>query len=84
MHGHRFVAALAVTAALLAPVAVQAAAPAVQRRVFDRTHKDYHVWDASEAHAYRQRLADQHRKYTRFSKQSRKQQDAYWNWRHTS
>lgn len=83
MHGHRVATALVLTAAILAPVTVQAAAArTVQIRLYDRTHKDYHVWDNREHRTYRQHLTNQRKKYRAFSEQSPRQQDAYWNWRH--
>jgi len=89
MHQHRFLSSLIVAAALLAPVSTQAAArltgaPEVtaQVRVYDRAHKDYHVWDDHEDQAYRQYLGDQHMKYRRYSTLSRKNQTGYWNYRH--
>ena len=87
MHGHRFLSSLIVTAALLAPVSIHAAvaAPrvAVTARVYDRSHKDYHVWDDHEDSTFRLYLGDQHKKYRRFSTLKRNQQTTYWNWRHT-
>jgi hypothetical protein len=85
MHRHRLMSSLIVAAALLAPASIQAAArPAVtaQVRVYDRGHKDYHVWDNREDQAYRQYLGDQHIKYRSYSKLSRKNQTTYWNHRH--
>jgi hypothetical protein len=89
MHGHRFLGSLIVTAALLAPVSAQAAVgpkrpqATVQLRVYDRAHKDYHVWDDHEDRAYRQYLGDQHRKYRGYSTLSHRRQTTYWNYRHT-
>jgi hypothetical protein len=90
MHGHRFLASLIVGAALLAPVPIQAAAGpqerrpvTTQKRVYDRSHKDYHVWDDREDQAYRQYFGDQHMKYRGYSRLSHKQQTTYWTWRHT-
>jgi hypothetical protein len=90
MHAHRFLGAAIVAAALLAPVAASAAAtPAAapettsQKRVYDRSHKDYHVWDNNEDQAYRSYLGDQHIKYRSYSTLSRKRQTTYWNYRHT-
>jgi hypothetical protein len=90
MHTHRFLSSLIVTAALLAPVAASAAAtPAgarettTQKRVYDRSHKDYHVWDNNEDQAYRTYLGDQHIKYRSYSTLGRKKQTTYWNYRHT-
>jgi hypothetical protein len=92
MHGHRFLSSLIVTAALLAPGLGQAVAAAQERaevkvgpvavRVYDRTHKDYHVWDDREDQTYRQYLSDNHRTYRPIKKLSNKDQAGYWNSRH--
>jgi hypothetical protein len=90
MHTHRFLSSLIVTAALMAPVAASAAATpagpretATQKRVYDRSHKDYHVWDNNEDQTYRTYLGDQHIKYRSYSTLGRKRQTTYWNYRHT-
>ena len=85
MHKHQFIGLLVVTATLLAPGLSLAAGapPAVSVRVFDRTHKDYHVWDDNEDKTFRVYLGDQHMKYRRYSRLNRGQQTNYWNWRHT-
>jgi hypothetical protein len=88
MHAHRLIGAMIVTATLLAPVAASAAAtpaaaPETQKRVYDRSHKDYHVWDDNEDQAYRSYLGDQHIKYRSYSTLGRKRQTTYWNFRHT-
>jgi hypothetical protein len=87
MYGHRLLGSLIVTATLLAPGLSQAAVARQARRtvtvrVYDRPHKDYHVWDAREDQAYRQYLTDQHMKYRRFSTLKHNQQNTYWNSRH--
>lgn len=96
MHsGHRFVTSVFLAAALLAPPGIMAAygphgqdgreehhQREEQRRYYDREHKDYHHWDDSEDHAYRNYLAEQHREYREFSRNTRARQQAYWNWRH--
>ena len=94
MHGHRFLSSLIVTAALLAPGLGQAVAAAQEQvavkagpvtvRVYDRSHKDYHVWDAQEDRTYRAYLSTNHRAYQPIAKLSQKQQTAYWNSRHAS
>jgi hypothetical protein len=93
MHGHRFLSSLIVTAALLAPGLGQAVAAAQVRaavnvgpvtvRVYDRSHKDYHVWDDQEDQTYRRYLSDNHQTYRPIAKLSNKKQTAYWNTRHT-
>ena len=92
MHGHRFLSSLILTAALLAPGLGQAVAAAQVRSevkvgpvtVYDRSHKDYHVWDAQEDQTYRKYLSDNHQTYRPIAKLSNKQQTMYWNSRHTN
>jgi hypothetical protein len=82
---HRYICSLFLGAVLLAPVAVMAIpAPqdAVQVRVYDRDHKDYHNWDGRENAAWGVYLTNNHRKSHEFSRASRKEQSQYWNWRH--
>ena len=51
-------------------------------RVYDRVHRDYHTWNASENRAYRGYLSTQHRPYRTFSRLNRNHQQDYWRWRH--
>ena len=93
MHGQRFLSSLVVTAALLAPGMGQAVAAAQTRaeiqagpvtlRVYDKVHKDYHVWDDQEDRTYREYLSHNHQPYRPIAKISQKRQTAYWNTRHT-
>ncbi|HEY2392893.1 MAG TPA: hypothetical protein VGK22_17080 [Candidatus Angelobacter sp.] len=55
-----------------------------EHRVYDREHKDYHVWNADEDRSYRQWYTDNHhgKAYREFNKLNRKDQSAYWAWRH--
>ncbi len=86
MHrAHHYLAALFVTAALTAPVAIKAA-PARQEdrdRVYDKEHKDYHHWDDKENAAWKRFLAEKHRKEHEFAKANEKEQAEYWEWRHS-
>jgi hypothetical protein len=84
MHSRlRYMASLLVTAALVAPVAIQAApAPQVQVRVYDKDHKDYHNWDDNENRAWNQYLSDNHKQPHDFKKAKKSEQSEYWNWRH--
>jgi hypothetical protein len=92
MHEHRFLSSLIVTAALLAPGLGLGIAGAQNRaavkvgsvtvRVYDRSHKDYHVWDDQEDQRYRKFLSDNHRTYRPIAKLSNKRQATYWNSRH--
>jgi hypothetical protein len=89
---HRFLGSLIVSAALLAPGLGQAVAAAQERaavkvgpvsvRVYDKSHKDYHVWDDQEDQTYRKYLNDNNQKYRPIAKLSSKQQTNYWNSRH--
>jgi hypothetical protein len=84
---HRFLGSLIITAAVLAPGVGQAAGAPEGRatvlfRVYDRTYRDYHVWDDREDHAYRRYFGYRHRHYRRYSRLSRRQQASYWHWRH--
>jgi hypothetical protein len=51
-------------------------------RVYDRAHRDYHSWDATEDRAYRGYLSSQQRPYRTFSRLNGRQQRDYWQWRH--
>ena len=84
---HRSIALLFLTAALAAPVATMAApAPqaTVQLKIYDKSHKDYHVWDDNEDRAYTT-FRGSHPGYNeKFAKTNSKQQTTYWNWRHAN
>jgi hypothetical protein len=86
MHrSYRFIASLFLAGALVAPVSVIAAPSpqvALQVRVFDRDHHDYHNWDDREDRAYRGYLVENHQTYRVYGKQSHKSQNNYWKWRH--
>jgi hypothetical protein len=53
-----------------------------ERRVYDRTHRDYHNWSHDEDRVYREYMVQHHRRYRAFTRLSRQQQRAYWQWRH--
>ncbi len=87
MHlAHRCFASLILTAALVAPVSILAAAApqeaTVQVRVYDRDHKDYHNWDENENRAWGNYLTENHKRPHDFNKASKREQSSYWNWRH--
>jgi hypothetical protein len=94
MHrGKSFLASLFVSAALLAPLGAFAmAAPQDdhdrhereerERRIYDPYRKDYHNWDQREDSAYRSWLNERHEAYVDYNRLRRKQQSAYWRWRH--
>jgi hypothetical protein len=83
---------LVLSAALVIPVAVSAQSRDQQdrrqnnqqlRRYEDRAHNNSHQWDDREDQAYRRYLQEQRRDYRAFSKLGRRDQNNYWNWRHT-
>ncbi len=82
---NRLIASLILGAALLMPVSILAAAKPQEAtvRVYDRDHKDYHIWDANENSAWTVFLTNNHSKYHEYSHASRKEQSNYWNWRHS-
>ena len=98
MHrGYRFLSSLFLTAALATPVAMMAAATPQDKddrnqenrqgennkRYYDKSHKDYHTWDGNEDRQYQRYQAERHE--TRdFGRLSKKQQGAYWSWRHNN
>lgn len=51
-------------------------------RYYDRDRHDWHEWNEREDHAYRQYLKDQHREYREWNRVPRRDQTAYWRWRH--
>jgi hypothetical protein len=77
-----------ILAATIAAPAVGLAAPQVSvgvtigHRVYDRRYHDYHQWNGGEDRAYRQYLAERHRRYVTYAHQRRVEQSAYWQWRH--
>jgi len=85
-HTRRFISSFFLAAVLAAPLAVMAAPSsqdaAVQVRVYDRDHKDYHNWDDHEDRAYRAYLAERHEEYREYARQNHKHQRDYWRWRH--
>ena len=86
----RVFSAVLVTASLAAPIigvtSASAGEPRVHAnitlRIFDPDHHDYHAWDQREERAYRQYLAERHRRYVTYQHQRLAEQRAYWRWRH--
>jgi hypothetical protein len=95
MHrGNKLLASLFMSAALAAPIAVNAVArpqddrdherqESAERRVYDRAHRDYHSWDDREDSMYRRWLEERHEAYRAFQRLKRREQRDYWNWRHS-
>jgi hypothetical protein len=92
---YRYLSSLLLTAALAAPVATMAAASPQDdrnhenrqgendKRYYDKSHKDYHNWDANEDRSY-QRYQTEHHQKRPFVQLSTRQQTVYWNWRHSN
>jgi hypothetical protein len=83
----RYLSALALGAALLAPVSVKADDRDEHRRervrrYYDRDARDYHEWNENENRAYRRYLQEQRRDYRDFNRSNREEQRDYWRWRH--
>jgi hypothetical protein len=78
------ITALFLGSALVAPLATSTFAKpkAVSVKIYDRDHKDYHVWDDRESHAYELYRHDHPEFKVEFKKNNARQQSAYWNWRH--
>ena len=96
--GYRYLGFLFLTATLTAPLGVITSAASQgdkrqednrtkekkQRRVYDRTHKDYHIWDENEERSYRQYLKEKHQDSRDYFKLKRNQRNEYWNGRHNT
>ena len=88
---HRYLAVLAVSAALIVPAAVTAqdretpaqADHSKDRRYYDKSGKDWHEWNPNEDHIYRQYLHDNHRKDLEFEKANTRERADYFKWRHS-
>jgi hypothetical protein len=80
------IAAIFLGSTLVAPLATRttSARPQVEIgvKIYDRDHKDYHVWDDTEAKFYEGWRHDHPEFQVDFRKNSRAQQSAYWKWRH--
>lgn len=82
----RLIASFTLTGALAVPMAAIAATTAqdaVQVRVYDEKHKDYHNWDDHENAAWVRFQEEKHWKAHEWSKASKRQQEQYWEWRHS-
>jgi hypothetical protein len=83
---NRSIGLFVLAGAILAPAAIIAAPgpqeAAVQVRVYDSDHRDYHNWDDREDRAYRRYYTEQHKTYREYNKQRAREQRNYWKWRH--
>ena len=53
------------------------------KRYYDKSHKDYHNWNANEGRSY-QRYQTEHHQKRDFTRLNNRQQTSYWNWRHSN
>lgn len=51
-------------------------------RYYDKSHKDYHEWNAGEERAWHRYWEDRHHGYVDWARASEAQRQAYWRWRH--
>jgi hypothetical protein len=83
---YRFVSSLFLAAAIATPVSILAAPKAqdaaVQVRVYDDDNKDYHNWDDRENERWHEYLKENREKDHEFKEAEKKEQAAYWKWRH--
>ena len=55
----------------------------INKRYYDKGHKDYHTWDGNEDRSY-QLYQTQHHEKRAFVELNTRQQTVYWNWRHSN
>jgi hypothetical protein len=89
---HRYLKMIVFGVSLIVPVAISAQDRDQRdgrqnneqnRRYEDKAHKDFHEWNSGEDQAYRRYLQEHHKKYHEFTKANKKEQNDYWNWRHS-
>jgi hypothetical protein len=84
----RFLNAVLLGAALIAPIALTPTALRAEdrnsaRTYHDKQHNDDHQWNSHEDQAYRIWAKENNRKYNNnFAKVKQEDQQAYWGWRH--
>jgi hypothetical protein len=54
----------------------------IERHFYDTEHRDYHEWNAEEDRLYRSYVTARRGVYRDFSRLSKRDQRAYWQWRH--
>ena len=54
----------------------------IERHYYDIEHRDYHEWNADEDRRYRKYVTAMHGVYRDFFRLSKRDQRAYWQWRH--
>jgi hypothetical protein len=71
------------TLILAATLAGSTAACAGPLRVYDSPRQDYYRWNSGEERYYRSYLAERRRSYVEFRRLNRREQQRYWEWRHS-
>jgi hypothetical protein len=81
---NRYLSACLLSTCLLVPMAVRADDDNHQqnKRYYDRDAKDWHEWNQNEDQVYHRYLQDQHLTNHDWAKANRKEQKAYYRWRH--
>jgi hypothetical protein len=72
-----------ISALLVATALAGSVGCAARVRIYDEPRRDYHRWNGGEERAYRAYLAERRREYVEFSRLERRDQEAYWEWRHS-
>ncbi len=89
---YRYFKVIAMSAALVVPLALSAQEDdhrdgrqneQQNRRYEDKRHNDFHEWNGGEEQMYRRYLQERHRRYRDFAMENRREQNNYWNWRHS-
>ena len=57
--------------------------PQASARYEDRAHHDSHDWNDKEDQAYKHYVKENHKKSREFTKLKQRDQQNYWNWRHS-
>jgi len=82
----RLLLGVLLASALFVPTALTAQEDAHRsegaRTYYDAAHKDRHEWNDNEQASWNKYRDDHHVRHSDFSKASKRQQQAYWNWRH--
>ena len=78
---YKFANVLLLAVALAGPMQMLHAADV--KVYVDAKHHDKHEWNDDEDKRYRSYMEEHHRKYVEFQKLNHKDQDAYWEWRHS-
>src|SRR5215813_875698 len=77
----RYLAALALSGALLLPAGLRADHKE-RDRYYHRESKDWHAWNERESKAYKEYLKAERKLEKEWRKANRREQENYWRWRH--